>query len=275
LISMATPQKPIKELMADCTISTVNDFRFEHQLLRNIGGINIELFDLIFNISITSHLQFAILNLAIKNFRLYQCIDDCLFNGYYEVGLQLMRSMYENILLMQFFIQEETAAEKWLNGKKYKSSYVRKKVEGGTKLYGMLSDLYVHANLESLIPIIKSLKENILEVIIYPEYSKEKATFNIQLSILYGWLNNSHLQYAFREYLWKNEEWKERYIEWNEIVMTYVDEKLKKDYERNLKEKNSDLFLDSADYPAPTRLFLGFIPVFSLFFILQVGPIKQ
>ena len=92
----AEPRKPLKDMMADCTEATKKDFEFEYQLMRNIAGINIDLFVLIFDRAITNSLELAIAILSVKNFRVLQCIDDCIFNGYYEAGMTLMRILYEN-----------------------------------------------------------------------------------------------------------------------------------------------------------------------------------
>ena len=58
------PEKPIKELMADCTETTTKQFEFEYQLIRSIASLNIELFVLIGEESISSEFQFGILSLA-------------------------------------------------------------------------------------------------------------------------------------------------------------------------------------------------------------------
>jgi len=222
----AEPKKPMKEMMADCTLATKKDFRFEDQLLRNIAGINIELFVLLSECGIRNRLQLAVITLTVKNFRLLQCINDCIFNGYYEVGMTLLRVLYENLLLMQYFINNENEAGKWLKGKKFRAGFIRSKVMGKSEFYSFVSDYYIHANLESLVPVIESFTDQDISLILYPGYSREKCALGLSLSIIYGWLNNLHLQYAFRQYLWEDEAWKKGFIGWNEVMIRYMDEKL-------------------------------------------------
>lgn len=233
------PEKPIKDLMADCTEATIKDFEFEYQLTRSIAGLNIELFVLIGEESISSELQFSILSLAIKNFRLRQCIGDCTFNGYYETSMSLMRQFYDNVILMDYFINYPKEVNRWIHGKKkIKSRKIRKRLNEGRIIYDFFSDYFVHSNIESISSIVESTKKDKINFLIYPKYDHKKAEYNIHFSILYSWLSNLHLQYSFKDFLWKNEEWKNRFIDWNEIWNKYVEEKIGKESDMKFEFKN-------------------------------------
>jgi hypothetical protein len=85
---------------------------------------------------------------------------DALENGYYEVAMTLLRSFFENKLVMMYFDKFPTEAEQWwMNDKKIEQAKIREKlglkVEKGT--YGLLSNNYAHPlRSDSLIPMIQS-----------------------------------------------------------------------------------------------------------------------
>jgi len=234
----AKPKKPIKQVMSDNTLATTKDFEFEHQLLRNIGGINIELFVLIEKDAIRSKKQLAILTLATRNFRLLQCINDCIFCGYYEVSMALIRNLYENLLHISYFQKNEKETERWLNGKHFQPKFLRNKLKDESGLYGFLSNIYTHTNVESIVPIIKMFNAKKLDLKYYPLYDKEECRRNLHFSIMFGWLNNLELQYAFKDYLWKNNKWKRNFIKWNNLVLTYMQEKIIKKSKIKFEFKN-------------------------------------
>jgi hypothetical protein len=104
-------------MMADCTESTKRDFPFESQFLLNLAGIYLEIFDLVEKRPIKSMTKIAQLIVSAKNFRFLDSASDQIFNGYYEVGMSLLRNVYENNLLTKYLQNKEAESEAWLQRK--------------------------------------------------------------------------------------------------------------------------------------------------------------
>ena len=80
--------------------------------------------------------------------------------------------------------------------------------------------------MKDLFASMKDYKNKRMDILIYPTYNKNTCHDIIKFSIMFSWLNNIELQYAFRDNLWKNEDWKNRFIDWNEVMLKYIEEKV-------------------------------------------------
>lgn len=210
--------------MAEVTEKTIQTFPEEHSLMSNIAGLYLEVMLLIEKLKeVSGYSKMAVLSIGIRNFRLLYCAGDSIYNGFYDVCMILLRVVYENNLLMKYLIDNEEDAKKWLVGKRFKPSYLRMKTEDKTRMYGLLSDYYTHANVESLFSAgVSRFNGKTLSVDNFPQFRKKWSKLCIYTHILTAWMSLLHLQYAFRDSLWKNEDWKNRFAHWNEIVLDYT-----------------------------------------------------
>jgi len=228
---MPEPKRPIKEDMAEVTKKTIETFPEEHILVTNIAGLYIEVMVLIERLKkISSHSKMAILTIGIRNFRLLYCAGDAIYNGFYEACMILLRTVWESNLLMKYLVDNEEEAFKWLMGKRYKFSRMKVKTEADEKIYGALSSYFTHANVESLFSSgFASLKNKKLYAEFFPRFNKDMSKTCLFTHIMTAWMSLLHLQYAFRDSLWENEEWKNRFADWAEIVLHYVSKKQRTD----------------------------------------------
>lgn len=227
---MPGPTRPIKEDMAEVTEKTIEAFPEEHNLVRNIAGLYIEVLVLIEKIRVISKpSELAILCLASRNFRLLYCSRDSIYNGFYDVSMILLRVVYENDLLIQYLTDNDKEAERWLLGfgKKnevFSPSFLRRETKDKSGVYGFLSRNYTHANVESLFSAgLTKLEGSTLSNDYFPTFQKDMAERTLASHIMFSWLTLIHLQYAFRDLLWKNEEWTNRFSDWNDVVLNYIE----------------------------------------------------
>lgn len=227
---MSEPERHIKEEMVESTEKTIQAFPEEHNLVTNIGGLYIEVMLLIEKLKKISRCsEIAVFGAGTRNFRLLQCASHAIYNGFYDVCLILLRVVYENNLLIRYLTDNEEEAKRWLKGKKYKPSYLRMKAGDKTSIYGFFSDYFTHANVESHFSGVSArINGKTLSADFFPKFDKEYTKICFYLHILIGWMSLIHLQYAFRDSMWKNEEWRNRFAEWNELILDYVERKVKR-----------------------------------------------
>lgn len=227
---MNPPSKPLYDMMVECTAQTKQDFEFEGQLIRNIGGMYIALFANIDEEKIESSSQRAALYLTIRTFRFFQCAINNAYDGYYEVAMSLLRNVYENDILSSYLGNNELRAQKWLDGKNsFSQEWLRDKLGKKEGPYKALSTHFAHPNkFESILQILRKASDGTTDLIIYPEYDKEKCELVFHLGIMLGWSSLMHLNHPFKEYLSKNKQWKLDYHSWNKIMLEYIEERIVK-----------------------------------------------
>ncbi len=236
---LAVPPKSLKEMMADCTTKTIGEFPFEGQLSRNMGGIFIQLFELTSKGPLTTHGQVAALTLAIRNFRFLQCAADNIFDGYYEVGMTVLRNVYENNLLATYLSRNPEKSKEWLSGRYFDQKFLRNAVGQSNSIYGVLSEVYAHpGSVRSVILLFEKIEKRTLTLRLYPEFDSRKCSIAIQFLLMMNWHSILEFQYAFRETLWKNETWKTNFTTWNEIIVKYIEEKVIKKSDLKFEFKN-------------------------------------
>jgi len=224
---LAVPPRPLKEMMAECTESTIREFPFENQLSRNMGGLYIQLFELTSRIPLRDYTQLAAFTLAIRNFRFLQCVGDNIFDGYYEIGMANLRNVYENDLLATYLLRDEGESKRWWTGKYFRQGYLRKEVGHSNRMYSFLSNVFAHPNsVKSVTPLLGKIDKRVVSLKLYPEFDPKRCWESLQFYLMAKWTSILEFQYAFREVLWKNEKWKSDFIGWNEIVMKYIQEKI-------------------------------------------------
>jgi hypothetical protein len=224
---MPEPKRHIEEEMAETTEKTIQELPEEHYLVTNIGGLYIEVFVLIDKSKVvSSYAKTAVLAMAARNFRLLQCANHSIYDGFYDTSMILLRTVCENNLLMKYLTDNEQEAIAWLKGKRFKPSFLRRKVKDMTHIYGFLSNSHAHANVESLFSTnVSTFANKTLNLKYFPEFDIKQAKICFNTYIIFAWLSLIFLQYAFRDLLWKNEEWKNRIADWNKIVLDYIERK--------------------------------------------------
>ncbi|MDQ3966890.1 MAG: hypothetical protein M3275_00670 [Thermoproteota archaeon] len=123
--------------------------------------------------------QIANYALAVRSYRALHCAADDLENGYYEIAMTLLRSVYENMLQMMYFARYPEEATKWLNeGKELPPREIRKKLGKDGYTYSMLSEDYAHSlKVGSLIPLTSERSGDDWQVNHYPVYSPYDCEF--------------------------------------------------------------------------------------------------
>jgi len=214
-------------MMAECTQNTIEEFPFENQLSRNMGGLFIKLFELTSQNSLKNYTQLAAFTLAIRNFRFLQCIGDNIFDGYYEIGMANMRNVYENNLLAAYLSRDEGESKRWMKGQYFDQKFLRDKVGHSNKHYRFLSEIFAHpGSVKSIFSLLEKIDKRSLSLRLYPEFDQKRCWDALRFYLMSEWTSILEFQYAFREVLWKNEKWKSDFIDWNEIAIKYFEEKV-------------------------------------------------
>lgn len=124
--------------------------------------------------------QIAIYALAVRSYRALHCALDTLENGYYEVAMTILRSVYENMLQMMYFSSRAADAEKWLyEGKDFSQKEIRNSLGKDGKVYKMMSEDYAHSLLiRSMVPLTSERSAGTQwRVDPYPSYSPYDCEF--------------------------------------------------------------------------------------------------
>jgi hypothetical protein len=238
---MPLPPKPLYDMMADCTAATKKEFEFENQLLSNLGGTFIQMFDLIFKEPLKHNNEIAVLGISIRTFRYLQAATNSIYDGYYEVAMSLLRNVYENNLLVYYLARHEDDAKQWLLGKKYIQQWFLRREIGHAKIpfYKALSTFYAHnERAESLTPIMHRGKDKELNFDIYPEFSKEKCLECLYGFIMLQWQAIMELNHAFKDRLSKDAQWNAGYLGLNKVLLVYIEEKIIKKSGKTFKFQN-------------------------------------
>ena len=221
---MPEPKRHILEEMADSTEKTIQKFSEEHSLVTAMGGLYIDTMIQIEDLKSVSSSNLPVLVIGIRNFRLLQSASHSIYNGFYDICLILLRLVYENNLLMQYLTDNPKEAEDWLKGKRFMPSFLRKNANDKTGAYQFLSSSFTHANVECLFSgFVSKIDGDKLTAKYFPEFNEQHAKFCLNMHIVIGWISLVHLQYAFKSDLWKFEEWKNRFADWNEIFVEHVE----------------------------------------------------
>lgn len=213
--------------MLQCMIKTRQEFNYEDQLIKEIYDVFIEIIDSVEDITVKTNSELAVVSLSAKNFKLFQSILDCLYYGYYESGMILLRSAYENLVLMLYLAKNENDAEGWLRNKKaFRQSELRQKVGFDNELYKMLSNFFTHPNKIESLQTMYYGKGSDHYFKIYPRFEKEgfQESFNYLVSVY--WLTVLQLQFIFKEKLWSRNDFKKRIDDMTKTVMKYIDDNM-------------------------------------------------
>lgn len=95
----------------------------------------------------------AVLMISYRVFRILRCVMKTSLEGYYDVSMALLRTAFENSLLMIYLSEREDEAELWFKGKRFAPTFLRQwsPVHGG-HIYRDLSE-FVHSSFKSVMSL--------------------------------------------------------------------------------------------------------------------------
>lgn len=164
--------------MKNCKDHTSKEFGENLRIVKLIDERYYELLKEAAKVQQTPH-QIANYALAVRSYRALHCAIDDLENGYYEVAMTLIRSVYENMLQMMYFAKYEDEAKKWLyEAKKITQQEIRKKLGKDGSAYQMLSEDYAHPQkIRSLISLTSEGTGKDWKINPFPVYSNYDCLF--------------------------------------------------------------------------------------------------
>lgn len=152
--------------------------------------------------------------------------------------MTLLRSIYENVLQMDYFAAYEKEAEQWLiEGKKIEQKDIRKKLGVSPSLYNMLSVNYAHSlKVGSLEPLVFEKKDGKLSLNHYPAYSPSECMLGLFFWILFAQQTIQHMKGVFKAAQITDKVWIRKVVEIQGLVAQYLDE-MKLDFKKEQKKR--------------------------------------
>jgi hypothetical protein len=212
------------EAMKDCKEQAAKEFAAELEVITQIDEVYSELLGRIGPIPSDNYVLLANYGLVVRNYRLLHCALDDLENGYYEVAMNLLRTVDECKNLMRYFAidKNKNEAEVWwfnkgekgkkVNGKKVKGDpilshgEVRKRLGISGDMNELYADLYSHVyDFRSLLPMV--LDEKKLEFHFYPYFIPDECYRCLGLWIDYANKTIEYLQEVFKVEQVKDMAW--------------------------------------------------------------------
>jgi hypothetical protein len=191
ILLMRTSDTRLKA-MKNCKELAAKKFATEFDIITQMDEVYSELLDRIGLIPSKTYVQMANYGLAIRNYRLLHCAMDDLESGYYEVAMNLLRTVDECKNLMRYFAKDENkneAKEWWFNkgekGKKILShGEVRNRLGISGGMNELYADFYAHAyDFRSLLPMVLDEKT---EYHPYPYFIRDECYRDIGCWIDYA-----------------------------------------------------------------------------------------
>lgn len=222
---MSDLPRSLQEMEDACFEAIKRDFSLEFKLVCKMDQTFVEILQLTENLQNPSDAQWSILAISIRTFRLLQCARRAIFSGYYDVGMNLLRAVYENTNLVRYFIKNESEAEKWLNGKEFDQHYLRKELGEDAGPYKALSRLYAHPiGRISLWGVIDLSGKKRRALSIFPKFRGAECERSLIYLINSGWFALVSLREIFKEQLFSNKEWAWKHGEWDITFFRYIQE---------------------------------------------------
>lgn len=161
-----------------CKELSVKYFPTETSLVKQVDKIYYEIIKKMGNVKPQTRSQQANFVLAVRSYRALHCALDNIENGYYEVAMTILRSIYENYVQMDYFVTREEAARQWLAEEKtFKQGDMRKELGLSNDFYNMLSNNYAHPReLKSIKPLVLDISDDgKLSINHYPVFSNSEC----------------------------------------------------------------------------------------------------
>jgi len=122
------------ELLAEdeerTTIKTKEDFDAELRFFEDGSELFLKTFEVLSSGDYDkfTHSKDATYRISYRIFRILRCSLNCSIQGYYDVGIALLRIAFENHLRMKYLSENENEAELWFKGKQFKPWQIRREV---------------------------------------------------------------------------------------------------------------------------------------------------
>lgn len=147
----------------------------------------------------------ACYRISYRIFRILRCALNPSLEGYYDVGMALLRIAYENHLLMRYLSENEKEAELWFRGKRFDPSFLRKNVSyASDPLYREMSS-FIHSSFKSTLAFIIIEKGRTKATL--GEYNNKQFKNVLFLMLMTMSTTIIWLFLTFAQELVKNEEW--------------------------------------------------------------------
>jgi hypothetical protein len=221
--------KTQENAMKYCKEYAYTEFPIDLSIVKQIDRIYSEFLERIDHIHPRNYLQESNYALAVRSYRLLHCAADKLENGYYDVAMTLLRSVYEDLVQMTYFVKDPTAAQKWWlmeKDKKRKQAKMRETVGMTNDIYGLLSNYYSHPmDLKSLIPTILTIGDDgNAKCHPYPYYLHDECRYSFALWIHFANETIKELQNVFKAAQIGDKHWMGKVLDVQEVVRDYAKE---------------------------------------------------
>lgn len=115
--------------------------------------------------------------ISTRSHRLLQTSLDAITKGYYESGMILMRSIYENNMLLSYLKDKREESGKWLVGKKsFTQQFLREQAGSTNRIYKFLSSNFAHPNeMRSSFSSISLAEKPAIELNLLPKFRYDHA----------------------------------------------------------------------------------------------------
>ena len=213
--------------MNDCNQLAVRGFSLEFGLGKQIDKIYYEIIKKTGQVKQQNHAQKANFALAIRRYRFLHVAFDNLKDGYYEVSMTLLRSVYENYIQMNYFATFPDAAQKWLEeNKAFEQGGMRKALKIKNSAYKMLSNNYAHPlHVESIDPLVLEVVDGRVSLNHYPVYSYSQCELCLIGWIIFARVTLEQMQRVFKAAQIADKQWIKKIVDIEKLVDQYIAEK--------------------------------------------------
>lgn len=213
--------------MRGCKELTAKRFPTEVGLVKQIDRIYYEVLKKTGEIKPQKRVQQANFALAVRGYRALHTAMDALENGYYEIAMTLLRSVYENYVQMDYFVTNPEAARQWIEeDKEFEQGDMRKKLGLSGDFYKLLSRNYAHPlKVTSIKPLILEVTDDgKMSLNIYPVFSDTECYTSLFLWIFFANKIIVQVQRVFVAKDIPDKKWMQRVVDVQKLVEQYIEE---------------------------------------------------
>lgn len=179
------------DLQAAVAENTRQDFRSLLDLNGYLASFLLQMLDDIFEKHTNSEFEMIASLIITRNQRLTSNATNLTCDGYYDSSMILIRTVFENQLLLEYLKEHPSQVKEFYNMKlKIRSqkliNFGKKKHKEYGKMWGELCENYVHATMQSIITITTSEKKlNRTYIHTLPFYQQEDAQNNLSFNCMF------------------------------------------------------------------------------------------
>lgn len=183
------------------------EFKKELRFVKKTSEMFLKTFEVLSNQNVQEFTfsKDATYRISYRIFRILHCAFNASLEGYYDVGMALLRIAYENHLLLNYLSTNETEAKLWFEGKTFKPTFLRNNVSyASDSLYKEMCE-FVHSSFKSTFAFTEIEKGRTKATI--GEYNKKKFRYVLILMLMTMATTIIWLSLTFAQELMTNEEW--------------------------------------------------------------------